>query len=199
MEQHYIGKMDRQCPYCRLTPEGDNPALYFPNEKISSLCCSNGDAILLPLQSVPELEKLITSEETRKDYLDNLREMNSSLAMMSFGVTLEMPPSRGPWVFRIHGQTYHRIGPLLPPDNKAPSYASLYIIDPREALKERLKRQENQNINSKLLEKLQNYLAKHNPYVRSFRHMYEILQTEERFVIHVITNTKLIANVKTYI
>ena len=75
----------------------------------------------------------------------------------------------------------------------------MYIIDPREALKERLKRQENQNINSKLLEKLQNYFAKHNPYVRYFRHMYEVLQTEKRFVIHVISHSKLIANVNTYI
>ena len=40
--------------------------------------------------------------------------------MMSFGVTLEMLPSRGPWVFRMHGQSDHLIGPWLPFENKPP-------------------------------------------------------------------------------
>ena len=146
MEESDIDKMDQQCPKCNFTPESDNPALYFPKEIMSSLCSFHGEAILLPHQSVPKFEQLITSEKTQKDYLDNNREMNSSLAMMSLGVTLEIPPSRGPWVFRLHGQSYHLIGPLIPFQNKAPSYASLYIIDPNEALNERLIRPENQNV-----------------------------------------------------
>ena len=92
MDENDIGKMDQQCPKCNFTPEGDNPAWYFPKETMSSLCCSHGEAILLPLQSVPEFEQLITSDKTQKDYLNNNREINSSLAMMSFGVTLEMHP-----------------------------------------------------------------------------------------------------------
>ena len=188
MDENDIGKINQQCPKCNFTPEGDNPALYFPKEITSSLCCFHGEGILLPLQSVPEFEQLITSDKTQKDYLDNNREINSSLAMMSFGVTLEMPPSRGPWVFRMNGQSYHLIGPLLPFANKAPSYASLYIIDPKEALKERLKRPENQNVKEYILKRLQNFLGNHNPYVRSFRHMYDVLQDEERFVVYNINN-----------
>ena len=93
MEEHYNGKIDQKCPKCRLTSEIDNLALYFPKETMSVLCCSNSEAIILPLQLVPAFEQLITSSQTQKDYFDNIREMNSSLTMMSFGVTLEMPPS----------------------------------------------------------------------------------------------------------
>ena len=36
---------------------------------------------------------------------------------------------RGPYVFRLHGQTYHRIGSLLPEAGAAPKFAQLYIYD----------------------------------------------------------------------
>ena len=188
VEEHYIGKMDRECKYCCFTEEGHNPALYFPNELISSLCCSNGKALVLPLKRVYYLEHIIRSKSIRRKYLDNIREINNALAFMSLGVNLEMPATRGPFVFRIHGQIYHRIGNLVPPANTAPKYASLYIIDPKEALSERLKLSENQKINKILLRKLHNFLANSSPYVRAFRHMYEVEENEIMYEFNICTD-----------
>ena len=86
------------------------------------------------------------------------------------------------------GQSYHKIGPLLPFGHKAPSYASLYIIDPKEALNKRLKRPLSQNVKDDILEQLQNCFGNHNPYVRYFRHMYEVLHDKEKFVVHISFN-----------
>ena len=36
---------------------------------------------------------------------------------------------RGPYVFRLHGQTYHKIGSLLPEPGAPPKFAQLYIYD----------------------------------------------------------------------
>ena len=35
--------------------------------------------------------------------------------------------SKGPYVFRMCGQNYHRIGSLLPEIGKRPQFAQLYI------------------------------------------------------------------------
>ena len=72
--------------------------------------------------------------------------MNNSVAMMSFGVTLEMLPFLKPLVFRMQTLSYHLIGPLLLISTKAPSYASLYIFDLKEAFNKRLKRPTYQNV-----------------------------------------------------
>ena len=36
---------------------------------------------------------------------------------------------RGPYVFRISGQNFHRMGSLLPSESEKPKFAQLYIYD----------------------------------------------------------------------
>ncbi|KAF9176216.1 hypothetical protein BGZ50_001392, partial [Haplosporangium sp. Z 11] len=40
------------------------------------------------------------------------------------------PAGRGPSIFRIHGELYHRIGSILPAHGQQPVFAQIYFHDP---------------------------------------------------------------------
>ena len=138
--------------------------------------------LLDPLLPVKELQKFVLDKATRRNYLDNIRELNNSFAIMSLGVNIEMPSGRGPYVFRIHGQIYNQIGTLLPPDNMEMKYASLYLVEPNLALAERMKHPANKKIDCNLLKEIQEFLYRVSPYAKSFKHMYEVEQKEKRYL-----------------
>ena len=205
VEENYLGKMDRICEFCqnfsgRASVDNpalcfanenvsslcghngaivDNPALYFANENVSSLCCHNGAKLINPLGRVPLLEQIIRSDQTRPNYLENVRQLNNALAFASIGVRIEMPAGRGPQVFRIHGDIYHQLGALDPPGGRDPTYASLYIITPEKALDFRKARAENADIDEQLLKTLQGFLNAISPYARAFRHLHQVEQQEQ--------------------
>ena len=45
---------------------------------------------------------------------------------------------RGPFVFRMSGENYHRIGDIVPEPGQAPKIFQLYIIDTLNEIKNRL-------------------------------------------------------------
>ncbi|KAL4566048.1 hypothetical protein LXL04_030158 [Taraxacum kok-saghyz] len=66
-----------------------------------------------------------------KYFIDNIRRYNSMFSFTSMGgrVDKEVNKSRGPYVYRISGENYHRLGSLLPPDESQPKFSQLYIYD----------------------------------------------------------------------
>ncbi|WVZ75453.1 hypothetical protein U9M48_023503, partial [Paspalum notatum var. saurae] len=52
-------------------------------------------------------------------------------AFTSFGAKIDKSINKGPgpYIFKINGQVHHRIGSLLPDEDKSPVYAQLYIYD----------------------------------------------------------------------
>jgi len=68
-----------------------------------------------------------------RNFFDNIRSFNSSLAFASMGATLAPPPGYGPYCFIIQGQIYHRTCALHPQNDDKRIYAQLYILDPSEA------------------------------------------------------------------
>ena len=180
--------MDQECGFCSATEREDenNPALYFANEPISSFCCNNGKVILDPLQPVPELENRIVQVHTRDVYFDKIRQLNSSFAFISMGVKLKVPPGHGPFVFRIHGQIQHLIGScVIPRNNFAPKYASLYFIEPKQALAARVNESANEKIPEARFESLQKFLIEVSPYAKAFKHLYEVEQQQQKFVFYI--------------
>lgn len=101
---HYIGKMNQTCQHCG--------ALYFASEETTnnqfSKCCHNGKIDLEAYTDYPQyLQRLMNGNDTRaKDYRNNIREYNNKLAFGNFVATLDILPTVGPSVYRIHGQTY---------------------------------------------------------------------------------------------
>ena len=58
------------------------------------------------------------------------RKFNSVLSFSSFEVDKHVPiPGRGPPWFKIQGQIYHRVGPLLPAEGRKPVFAQMYFYD----------------------------------------------------------------------
>lgn len=49
------------------------------------------------------------------------------------GATIVDLPVRGPYVFKVKGQTYYKTSHLQPLNNQAPQSAQLYVIDSTQA------------------------------------------------------------------
>lgn len=52
-----------------------------------------------------------------------------SFTSMGGKVNKSVMKGRGPYVFRLQGQNYHRMGSLIPEDGEAPKFSQLYIYD----------------------------------------------------------------------
>ena len=71
-----------------------------------------------------------------QEFLKNIRNYNSSLALASATANVQMPSSPGAYCFRIHGQIYHATS-FLYPENEEPKFSQVYILDTEQALLER--------------------------------------------------------------
>ncbi|KAJ3715109.1 hypothetical protein C8R42DRAFT_726046 [Lentinula raphanica] len=131
IERHDLGLMNIACSHCG--------ALHWAKESHATLsnigpsfgmCCKHGEVDIPLLQCPPELLlRLLTSNDHQaKEFRENIAQYNSALAFTSVGVSVDDKVnhwSRGPPVFRIHGELKHFSGSLLPCEGKAPSYAHI--------------------------------------------------------------------------
>lgn len=53
--------------------------------------------------------------------------------------------SRGPYVYKISGQVYHRIGSLLLEDGQPPKYAQNYVYDSFDEVEDRISALQNES------------------------------------------------------
>ena len=129
---HDVGNMDNICSACR--------ALRFKDEKhvrklsqsdtiIFSACCGNGNIKLPPLKGPPDLLKnLLTGNTHRhKQFCDNIRAYNSSLAFASLCLTGKFK-NPGPYCYSINGQLYHALSQMQPEHGKSPAFSQIYMI-----------------------------------------------------------------------
>ncbi|CAF3164760.1 unnamed protein product [Rotaria sp. Silwood2] len=127
--------MDSICQHCN--------ALHFKDESVSDRqdefkqCCHYG-SVQLPelLPYLDEIKALLQGTDVEsKTFPENIRSYNSALAFASMGAQIDLSQGYGPYCFRIHGQIYHRIGPLHPDPGLRPQFGQLYILDSSLALK----------------------------------------------------------------
>jgi len=162
------------------------------------LCCLHGKlSAVRPAtsQHVPVVQGLLDKLLARPSFQANIRRYNAAMAFASFGeesrTTAQMSGGRGPPVYAVHGQVYHAISTLEPPDGKKRLYGQMYFYDPAEALEQRLSAFE--GLDRACLEDLHKMLIydarsegnrssqsrwqrAYNPYARSFMYMHELLQ-----------------------
>ncbi|OSC97182.1 hypothetical protein PYCCODRAFT_1351447, partial [Trametes coccinea BRFM310] len=174
--------MSVECPSCY--------ALHWMAERLSrssdahprfGLCCDSGQ-VNLPLPLYPEpphaLQELYTSDTVQaKEFRENIRQYNAAFAFTSLGVSIDdsvnSQRTRGPYVFRIHGELYHLSGSLLPVEGRPPVFSQLYVYDPQLALQERVRR--NGNLREDTLAVLQDILLASHQYAPVYKHAYEVL------------------------
>ena len=130
--------MDVSCPNCG--------ALHwlakklFDSSKCSpkfGMCCMEGKVQLPALETLPEpLQQLLTFDDCNATMFQNeIWKYNCALAFTSLGVNEDhsVNQGQGPPVFRISGKLHHHSRALVATGTHPPSYAQLYIYEPRAA------------------------------------------------------------------
>ena len=172
-----LGLMNVACPYCgalhwdceRLTKS------LHANPKFGGYCLSG--KIWLPAlqQPPPELHNLLISDERRaKEFCKNIRKYNNAFAMTSMGRSLQQMDGGGPYVYKIHGSLFHRIGSLLSPPDQSPTFAQLYVYDSDEALNYRMNNPINTGLNRIIMRELQDMLRCNHHGVSLYKQAFEL-------------------------
>ncbi|XP_058762514.1 uncharacterized protein LOC131635892 [Vicia villosa] len=83
----------------------------------------------------------------------------------------------GPPTLRLHGQTCHRIGTLMPDAGNDPQYAQLYIFDTDNEVNNRMKCfKDNDALSRDIVRDLKDMLDECNPHAKAFRMARDILR-----------------------
>ncbi|XP_058788369.1 uncharacterized protein LOC131662571 [Vicia villosa] len=122
-----IGDQIWECTYChahmwlhersRKTKKGHVPTFHR--------CCQGGKIVLPLLEEPPPLLQHLLYNKTSSDsknYRNNIRTYNSMFSFTSPGMKFDTKYSKtgGPPTLKLHGQTCHRIGTLLPETGQHP-------------------------------------------------------------------------------
>ncbi|GBM12986.1 hypothetical protein AVEN_101859-1 [Araneus ventricosus] len=138
------------CEFCKFSNFlGERPS----GDKFT-LCCRKGKVKLQkPVDAEGNILKypyflkdLMSNIEN--PYYTNFREhivsYNSAVSFASMGAKLVDFNGRGPYMFKVHGQIFHRTSLLQPFDGEAPQYAPLYTIDSTQATEVRISQAANE-------------------------------------------------------
>ena len=159
-----------------------------------SICCSNGIVHLPLLKNPPALlAKLLNLNGGKKsfNFRVGIRMYNSLFAFTSLGgkVDKSVNNGTGPYVFRLNGQNYHRIGSLLPIEGENPSFAQLYIYDTDNEIGHRidavLKKYKKNEVDPDIVVGLLEMLDNCNELVKAFR------MARDRFTESEMRNVKI--------
>src|SRR6266498_1215478 len=175
--RHDLGRIDQICIHCGAKfwmAEKDHSS--NRTSPTFSICCAHGKVLLPPLTEPPSyLLNLYTSSTSDAiSFRKNIRRYNNVLACTSFGANIDTFQGQGVSNFRIHGQVYHRIGPLLPEEGYPPAFAQLYIYNSVHENENRHNIM--QELDEDILQNLLNMLDECNPYIQNFRHVRDLIQ-----------------------
>ncbi|KAJ6458452.1 hypothetical protein C8R45DRAFT_942676 [Mycena sanguinolenta] len=128
--------------------------------------------LLLALSLNCSMEQVITHLTSKK----KIRAYNAAFALASLGVTIDnsVLDGGGPYVFKIQGALYHRLGSLLPEAGQAPTYAQLYFYSSADANAARMRcNQAGRNnlggLNAEVMGILDEVLLANHRYVQMFK------------------------------
>lgn len=177
---HSCGALDVLCEYC----QSKNFVAERPTDKKFTLCCRKGK-IKLPKPidihgnelAYPDFLRDLMSNRQNPDYAkfrDNIRCYNNAVSFASMGAKIVEPPGRGPYVFKVHGQTCHKTSHLIPPSSQNPQYAQLYVIDSTQATSVREQHIANQKCSAEILDQIDRFFRVMNRLAQTYTMMREI-------------------------
>ena len=177
---HDHGRRTHLCPHCK--------ARLFKAECDSdkggkSLCCHQGASTSLKghFKKFPEPLRSILAgpreDVLAKAFYKNPRLYNSALQMASS--VIQIPRTEGLQMLSARGSVYHLLNPLQPNDDAAPQFVQIYMIDDEEeqmgARLNALKQGQKEAVDRELLGRLQHMLNECNPYVHTFKTVWQHL------------------------
>ena len=174
-----IGKMDSVCQFCG--------ALKFKKET-GSTCCNNGKVSLDSLPQPPEQINKLWHEDTPEGRLfrQHARSINNAVCLTSIkGKQRTFGGGFAPNVV-YEGKVTYLVGPLQAAEGEKPCFAQLYVHDPSLETGLRLSGMtipagtsgRQRKILQQVLVKVQNELHQFNPFVRDFKQIVDIPETE---------------------
>ncbi|XP_058773426.1 uncharacterized protein LOC131647553 [Vicia villosa] len=178
-----IGDQIWECTYCHAHMWLQERASKIKKGHVPTFhrCCRDGKIVLPLLEEPPPPLKHLLFNKTSpdsKNYRNNIRTYNSMFSFTSPGMKFDTSYSKtgGPPTLRLHGQTCHRIGTLLPETGDRPLYAQLYIYDTDNEVSNRMKCfRDNTEIDKNIVHKLKIMLDEFNIHAKFFRMARDIL------------------------
>ncbi|GJY99326.1 ATP-dependent DNA helicase PIF1-like protein [Tanacetum coccineum] len=142
---HNIGSPSYKCAHCNATmwyEERVNKGSRSVNPSFS-LCCKEGKIRLPKFNLTPQpLHNLLNYNDLAiARFRDQIRIYNSMFSFTSFGARIDhsINNGRGVYTFKVNGQSYHRIGSLLPEEGTQPRYAQLWFFDMETEVSNRMR------------------------------------------------------------
>ncbi|XP_058742092.1 uncharacterized protein LOC131614536 [Vicia villosa] len=182
-----IGDRVWDCPFCHASmwyQERRDKSRHTTVPKFHR-CCRSGKVVLPLLLNPPPLLQHLLHNKTdaeSKNYQSNLRTYNAMFSFTSPGMKFENTVANGggPPTLRLHGQTCHRIGTLMPDVGQSPQYAQLYIFDTDNEVDNRMKCfSDNDVLSRDIVHKLKKMLDECNPHAKAFRMARDLLRGNE--------------------
>ncbi|VDP34758.1 unnamed protein product [Heligmosomoides polygyrus] len=182
---YHLGNLEHTCEHCGVLHflsevKRDHPSIFKE-------CCDLGRILFNFFDDFPEeLRLLYVGDPTvlgeryrnQQSFLQNIRVFNSALTMASIGAQIDTVGGSGPYCYRIHGQIYHRIGPLYPSQENQRQYGQIYILDTEAAVQKKLSDVRNADCSPHIMRFLNDLLSRVNVYAQSFKTMSEVEQAE---------------------
>lgn len=166
-----MGKCDQLCHHCH--------ARFWYDERLARTrgsspeyhkCCYAGK---VRLDQHDEYPAYINELFANRHFMENIGAYNQMSAMTSLGAEVDNSINRGngPYVFKIVGQLYHKIGSLCPEEDGMPQFLQLYIYDTENEVANRLRNFQNSGhgLRADIVENLIHLLDDHNELVQLFR------------------------------
>jgi hypothetical protein len=190
---HYLGPFTHACRSCHachwIAERKSSSTIRAP---IFAECCKAGEVDLPLFERLPPLLQSLFDGRTRQaiEFRRHIRTYNKSLAFTSTGGPQHLDGSsydgRGPPQYKIHGEIFHRLGPIRPSDGVDPVFSQLYIYDHDEALSYR--NRANPLRDPETMDALQSMLEHSHPlvdvYTQAFRLTRETSLTEYRLQLN---------------
>nr|XP_043619983.1 uncharacterized protein LOC122591814 [Erigeron canadensis] len=155
-----------------------------PNGKKTafSFCCKGGDVQLPPVSKPPPVLQNLFSRNNpmSNNFMKHIRAYNMMFSVTSMGGKINQGnlKGKGPYVFRLQVQNYHRMGSLLPAQGDQPKFSQLYIFDSENEAENKEKvvssgtqksRMKKSDLKRDTINILKMLLDSCNPLVKSFR------------------------------
>ena len=180
LEAHNCGPFNIICQFCKSRNFiGERPS----DCKFTS-CCRKGK-VKLPNPkdangnnlNYPEFLRKLLFDVTNPScthFRENIRSYNSAVSFASLGAKIVELPGRGPYVFKVHGQTYHRTSHLQPLDDQVPQFAQLHVFDSTQATDIRHGHIANDLCRREILDQIDRFFRQNNRLAQSYQLMREI-------------------------
>ncbi|GAU25167.1 hypothetical protein TSUD_150660 [Trifolium subterraneum] len=163
-----------------------------PRNPKFSRCCMKGNIKLDFLKHPPTyLKELLsyTGGRNSAKFRELIRTYNSIFAFTSMGAKIDdtINSRPGPYVYKITGQNYHKIGGLIPGHGRQPKFAQLYVHDTENEIQNRLHslKRGNQTLDTTTVQNLKEMLDEHNKIAKLFRMARDRLSAPNAKEVHI--------------